>query len=480
MPWGTATQLNAAPSDLGSVDVAINASGNGMAVWCRHYGQASIWGRPFVSGQWGPVQQISAGVAIAAAQVAIDDSGRALAVWRHQEDFARPTMLLASTYEPSTGQWSTPATIQHDAVVGHVIMPRLAMTPSGEGLLAVQQDTHRYDPNTPTPSSIWAVHYSPVTGWDTPGHELLVHDAADLDVTVDRHGNGMVVFHTGAVDIFATGPVAASRFSADTKTFSQPVLLEPAGGHSQRPRVAVNQHGQAVVTWSHGPNHTTLAIYANRFVNGQWLGPQALENAQAFSQNSEVALADTGDAVAVWWNWTQILASRFAGAWSAPQQISSTELGVTPNQYGLSLAMTANGTALAAWHEVKRRFDELRLDLTSIVRRYANGVWSTPQNLDAPALGFDYETSEIVVGLSENQSALAVWVRGPWSADDVWGNYQPPPPPPPSECGGFLPRSCPDGSTCQDVPDDGCDPKAGGADCPGMCVPGNGGRSADR
>jgi len=38
-------------------------------------------------------------------------------------------------------------------------------------------------------------------------------------------------------------------------------------------------------------------------------------------------------------------------------------------------------------------------------------------------------------------------------------------------CGGFAGLPCPDGYECVDDPNDDCDPAAGGADCPGTCVP---------
>jgi hypothetical protein len=37
-------------------------------------------------------------------------------------------------------------------------------------------------------------------------------------------------------------------------------------------------------------------------------------------------------------------------------------------------------------------------------------------------------------------------------------------------CGGFAGKPCPGSGACQDDPTDGCDPKAGGADCIGLCV----------
>jgi hypothetical protein len=37
-------------------------------------------------------------------------------------------------------------------------------------------------------------------------------------------------------------------------------------------------------------------------------------------------------------------------------------------------------------------------------------------------------------------------------------------------CGGFAGKPCPGAGECVDVPNDGCDPNNGGADCAGMCV----------
>jgi hypothetical protein len=37
-------------------------------------------------------------------------------------------------------------------------------------------------------------------------------------------------------------------------------------------------------------------------------------------------------------------------------------------------------------------------------------------------------------------------------------------------CGGFAGIACPKGYTCEDDPNDGCNPATGGADCGGICV----------
>lgn len=43
---------------------------------------------------------------------------------------------------------------------------------------------------------------------------------------------------------------------------------------------------------------------------------------------------------------------------------------------------------------------------------------------------------------------------------------------PPTLCAGPEVSSCPMGQVCIDMPDDGCDPDAGGVDCDGICVAG--------
>jgi eight-cysteine-cluster-containing protein len=43
-------------------------------------------------------------------------------------------------------------------------------------------------------------------------------------------------------------------------------------------------------------------------------------------------------------------------------------------------------------------------------------------------------------------------------------------PPVGQACGGFAGFLCPEGLACVDAPNDGCDPRNGGADCPGVCV----------
>jgi len=60
-----------------------------------------------------------------------------------------------------------------------------------------------------------------------------------------------------------------------------------------------------------------------------------------------------------------------------------------------------------------------------------------------------------------------------WGAMDVQplGDENPPAPVPTKRtCGGYYAKRCPYGFLCVDDPEDTCDPKNRGADCPGVCI----------
>lgn len=57
------------------------------------------------------------------------------------------------------------------------------------------------------------------------------------------------------------------------------------------------------------------------------------------------------------------------------------------------------------------------------------------------------------------------------SAGMPGSNHAPPPPAVATTCGGGEAAVCPADQRCVDVPDDGCDPEKGGADCAGFCEP---------
>ena len=74
----------------------------------------------------------------------------------------------------------------------------------------------------------------------------------------------------------------------------------------------------------------------------------------------------------------------------------------------------------------------------------------------APVCGCD----GITYGNSCEAAAAGVSVASKGECEPTGGTF----------CGGIAGIPCPEGQTCVDAPDDGCDPANGGADCGGICV----------
>jgi hypothetical protein len=100
--WGVAQLIETASGDTRAPQVAVDASGNATAVWDQHDGSRyNIWSNRYsaVTGSWGQAELLETDDAghARAAQVAVDASGNATAVW-HQSDGTRSN-IRSSRYE---------------------------------------------------------------------------------------------------------------------------------------------------------------------------------------------------------------------------------------------------------------------------------------------------------------------------------------------------------------------------------------------
>jgi hypothetical protein len=111
--WGTATLLESGADKAGKPQVAIDATGNAMAVWEQiHNGHNSIWATHYVLGSgWGRAELIETSDTRDAAnpQIALHASGNAVVVWE-QFDGLRSS-IVANRYTLGSG-WGVPELIE--------------------------------------------------------------------------------------------------------------------------------------------------------------------------------------------------------------------------------------------------------------------------------------------------------------------------------------------------------------------------------
>jgi len=169
--------------------VSVDASGNAVAVWSQLDGtRSNIWANRYVVGAgWGTAKLIeidNVGDAWSP-QVAVDASGNAVAVWQ-QSDGTRSN-IWANRYVVGTG-WGTAQLIETDNA-GGALSHQVSVGASGNAVAVWYQSDG-------TRNNIWANRYVVGAGWGTAGLiETSNESAFEPQVSVDASGNAVAVWH---------------------------------------------------------------------------------------------------------------------------------------------------------------------------------------------------------------------------------------------------------------------------------------------
>jgi hypothetical protein len=236
--------------------------------------------------------------------------------------------------------------------------------------------------------------------------------APNFDVGIGDKGEAVVLW----THYYSTGgPVveAASRPAAGA--WSTPDALSPNNGFAMQSDVAVDDKGDAVAVWArYGGSQAVEA--ASRPAGGPWSTPTVLS---ASGGSPHVAVGDTGDAVAVWTRGTDSgvvveAASRPPrGSWSTPTALSASDTYSSNPQ----VAVGKTGDAVAVW----TRGTDSRV-VVEAASRPPRGSWSTPTALSAS----DTYSSNPQVAVGKTGDAVAVWTRGTDSRVVVEAASRPP------------------------------------------------------
>lgn len=159
--WGTAQIIDS--EDLGDAqtpEINFDTSGNAIVVWSQSDGtRYNIWSNRYASsGSWGTAQLIESDNTSSALgpKVALDSSGNGIAVW-YQSDGTRNN-IWSNRYD-SSGSWGSAQLLEYDDT-DEAIEPDLAIDSYGNAIAVWSQaDGIRHN--------IWANRYSYNAGWGT-------------------------------------------------------------------------------------------------------------------------------------------------------------------------------------------------------------------------------------------------------------------------------------------------------------------------
>lgn len=256
------------------VDLALTPGGGGVAVWQAAGTDSTIHAQFYRTGAWAPdtVQQISASGALGTApKVAIDGSGNALAIWRQAAGGTHH--LYASRYDAAAGTWSAPTQLENES--DGAAKAEIVMNSAGQAAVLWWGHAPAY--------ALHAMRYERGTGWAAP--EIVesstsdggvgVPDGSEPHIAIDDSGNIVAAWVMFTASDNHGGHVHARRYTGGSWS-SVAELHAPDATQAWTVDVALNPAGQgmAVMQESFPDRH---AVIGNRIdASGAWSGPQRL------------------------------------------------------------------------------------------------------------------------------------------------------------------------------------------------------------
>lgn len=339
--WLTPTNLSAAGQNAAGTQVAMGPTGEAVAVWVRSNGLntiAQVATKPTFGEAWSSPEDLSApGQNATVPQIAIDSSGDAVAVWLRSNG-ANPIVQTAS--RPAGGSWSAPenlSTAGQEATV-----PQVAMDGAGDAVVVwVRSNGSNKIVQAASRGAGGGVWSAPVDLSEVG------QDAGNPQVAIDPAGDAVAVWErsNGANTIIQ----AARRPSGGSWTVATD-LSEP-GLSATATQVAIDPEGEAVAVWNRVSGANTIIQSSSAPAGGSWSPALDISEAAPSTGAARVAMDADGEAVAVWRRSNgantviQGAGRPPGGSWSTPVTLS--ELGQNSNQP--RVAVDPDGDAFVAW-----------------------------------------------------------------------------------------------------------------------------------
>lgn len=345
--WKDSEPINSANGRVAEKPrVAVAGDGHAIAIWEQSDNtRTRIWANQFDGNLWGSpkIIDVNADSHSSDAQIAIASDGSAIAVWK-QSDGSRYN-IWANCFDGT--DWGSAERIGRNDL-GYSYSPEIAMTTDGSGL-AVWFQTDEFS------NKIWANRFVNSV-WDTA--ELVEYNDSEQagypHVTLANNGNAIVVWQQSAE--IERYKIYANQFASDS--WGTPERIESNDADDAEifgvyPRVAFAGDGTAIAVWKQSDGIRDN-IWANRFDGTAWGTAELIENSDAGDAvNPQIAVADTGSAIAIWQqsneNIFSIWANRFDGTtWGTAELIENSDAGDAAFP---QIVITGDGDAIAIWHQ---------------------------------------------------------------------------------------------------------------------------------
>ena len=392
--WSLPVPLEFSSFNAGSLDMAVESSGDAFATWAQHDGTSyNMMVNRYVLGQgWLYPESIDLSAdGVGYPQISADGSGNAMAIWTQPSD-----ELRASRYVAGSG-WEIPVIIS--SASASVWFTDVAMDPYGNAIAVwVQDDGIDED-------SLWANVYTTDEGWGTPlTIESESYQTRYPKIAMDATGNATVVWYDLETSY---NHIWGNTYSPDSGWAGAQLVEENATASSMYPQVAMDGEGNAMVVWHEYAGARTDA-WSNMYIAGEGWGTEELieENDGGYAYEPVVGFDGAGNAVAAWAHTDGPYANATANmyiagvGWGQPETIAADELGY---DFDLRIAVNADGVACASWiHRIGTLYD-------TYANRYVPGIgWDSAVLLEHSLGACGYHTS---VGIDGTGNSFVAWTQ---------------------------------------------------------------------
>ncbi len=258
--WSAASQVL---PDAGWIDLALNPSGAGMlavsAADVVGTTAFSMWAIPFSTATgWGAAAHLendSTGGWDIIPSVAVDPTGRAVAVWQRFDSAAGRFNIRSNHFAPASG-WGTAELIETNTL-GFSRDPRIALDANGNGIAVWDQA----DAGPGGHIQIWSNRFTLGSGWGTAG--LLENFGANDNypaqypqVAFDPTGNAFALWLDSGGDIQGVGYTSGTGWG--TQRAMGPGTTQAPGP----PQIAFDGDGNAFAIWHQVIQPSNLLQYS--------------------------------------------------------------------------------------------------------------------------------------------------------------------------------------------------------------------------
>lgn len=346
--WGAPVSVSSAGNNAADSELAMNAMGKIIGVWQRASSGAFIVESDTLSfGGADALKTISTETqGPLSPSVGIDASGNGVALW-HRVQGTSKYIVMTSSYLFSSGLWGAPVSINPTNPSLALPLPSVAVNDSGKAIAVWQQLNSRS-----SDSSIQAAFLPFGGAWTFPATlSTSLESARSPHVAIDSSGNVMVVWHEskGAISI------VVARFCSSSGDWENSVTLSAQDNNAMNAQVALNDSGKAVVAWEKSTSSSNSIIQAAVFSGTSWGAPTDLSSASVDASLPQVALNASGEAIVSWsaenMSSDFLIQTNFlstGGSWGGAETISDSSLQSRFNQ----LKFDGAGNAIAVWEAI--------------------------------------------------------------------------------------------------------------------------------